>query len=159
MDDRHDPVNADESALWEAYRGTTFETHIENLHECLRIRIGEHTPQLDKLLEEYGAKDWIFITAWNPGRERPGREANDHRNGALRNDLESRGSPIFPGLGRGSDPAWEPEESFLALGIESQIGIEIGRRYGQFAIVAGASGQPARLVDCRPAPACQSSAR
>ena len=139
----------DEDALWEAYRSTTFVAFDGDGTEISRIKSGVHSPSLDGLLEAHGSNTWIFITAWNPGSERPGLESNQARNRELRSDLESLGVPFFSGEGRGVDPKWQPEESFLALGIDKEQGIELARRYGQSAIAAGVRGEPAQLVDCR----------
>ena len=138
-----------EAELWEAYRRTTFEAQTKDGEILVRIRIGENCAELETLLVEQGLDCWVFITAWNPGLQRPGDQVNQSQNCALYADLVSLGTPLFPGQGRGEDPAWEPEESFLVLGIDVERGTELAQRYGQAAIVAGERGKLARLVDCR----------
>ena len=140
-----------EAELWEAYRRTTFEAQTKDGEILVQIRVGEICPELDALLVEQGLDCWVFITAWNPGPQRPGKQVNEERNLALNADLESLQGKhsTFRGVGRGEDPNWEPEESFLVLGVELAEGIRLGQKYRQAAIVAGERGGAARLVDCR----------
>lgn len=55
-------------------------------------------------------------------------------------------SPIVPGVGVG-ETGWR-EESFLIVGNSRDVARALGRRYGQNAIVAGRTGEPAALVYC-----------
>jgi hypothetical protein len=134
-------------ALWRAYEATRFRAQIPT--GTIEIRIGKVCPELDQVCKDNGSTSWCFITAWNPGTERPELEENDRRNIALRSDLTAVGCEVYDGCGVGEDPSWKPEESFLALGISEEDGAELGRRYGQYAIVVGEPGAPARLIDCR----------
>ena len=135
--------------LWEAYRGTSFEARVGDGKPDIKIRIDKICPALDGLLQEKSLARWIYVTAWNPGLERPGKLINEQRNRALLKDLNLPGRYVFSGVGRGEDLEWEPEESFLALGVELDVGIRLGQKYGQAAIVAGELGGPACLIDCR----------
>jgi hypothetical protein len=137
----------DHSDLWAAYTSTTFVAKTDG--GSIRIHVAEPCPALDRLLLERGQESWCFITAWNPGTDRPTREENEKRNLQLRQDLESEGCEIFEGCGVGEDPNWEPEPSFLVLGISEVRAARLGRAYGQFAIVVGKRAGKARLLDCR----------
>lgn len=55
------------------------------------------------------------------------------------------GHPMFSGEGIGDDGTWPAERSVLVLGIERAIAIELGRRFGQRAILCGRLGGPATL--------------
>lgn len=138
--------NAD---LWNAYRATVFEADIVDTGEQVLIRIEEACPALEELLEQHNATSWIFITAWNPGTDRPTALVNQDQNKLLRDDLAAIDAMVYPGRGRGEDPAWEPEESFLALGVSLSKGIELGQKYAQSAIVAGTARGVPQLVDCK----------
>lgn len=73
------------------------------------------------------------ITAWNAGDERPGREANDRANEALRADLVAAGCAPVPAIG--SDPASDhAEESWAVTGLSDADACAIGRKYGQWAV-------------------------
>jgi hypothetical protein len=102
-------------ALWRAYEATRFRAQTPT--GTIEIRIGKVCPELNRVCKDNGSTSWCFITAWNPGTERPEPEENDRRNIALRSDLTAAGCEVYDGCGVGEDPSWKPEESFLALGI------------------------------------------
>ena len=77
------------------------------------------------------------------------RAENDRRNLALLGELRRHG-PALHGQGVGADATWEPEPSFLALGISRSRAIAFGRKYGQLAIVLGSVDAGAELVACEP---------
>ena len=73
------------------------------------------------------------ITAWNPGDERPTREANDQANEALRADLAQRG--LAPMRALGSDPnSSHAEESWAVAGFNDRDARELGAKYRQVAV-------------------------
>jgi hypothetical protein len=55
---------------------------------------------------------------------------------------------MFPGEGIGDDGVWPPERSVLVLGIEREAALQLGRRFGQRAIVCGDLGGLATLALC-----------
>jgi len=73
------------------------------------------------------------LTAWNPGDERPTREANDHANEALRADLAQRG--LAPMRALGKDPNSDhAEESWAVAGFTDHDARELGAKYRQIAV-------------------------
>lgn len=73
------------------------------------------------------------LTAWNPGRDRPSRAANDAANEALRQLLESEGCQPLPALG--SDPTSDhAEESWCVVGLSDERARAIGAQFGQWAV-------------------------
>ncbi len=73
------------------------------------------------------------LTAWNPGRDRPSRAANDAANEALRQLLESEGCQPVPALG--SDPTSDyAEESWCVVGLSDERARAIGAQFGQWAV-------------------------
>lgn len=56
--------SAHELELWRAYEATQFIV-FQNGRE-IAIRVGYHTPALDKLLTGLGETRWAFLTAYNP---------------------------------------------------------------------------------------------
>ncbi|NNM83503.1 MAG: DUF3293 domain-containing protein [Burkholderiales bacterium] len=127
--------------LLAAYLATTYRAWVEGA--SIDIRIGEHSPALDRILD---GKSWAFISASNPGSVFSPH--NESRKEALRRVLEDSGHSFFPALGIPDEPGWEAEESFLVAGIGEAEAVEIGRRFGQNAILAGCMGSPARLLIC-----------
>jgi len=141
-------LNHENNDLWEMYRTTDFQVSTPTGE--LSIRVGELSPKLELLLSERGAELWAFVTAQNPASQLLESGANAMLHERLRTEIAQRSYLAFAGRGVGSDPEWPPEESLLILGINREDAIEIGRKYGQNAVVCGHLGQPAELVDCRP---------
>jgi len=139
-------IDLDELNLWAAYLETRFEVSLPS--QRITIRVGEATPILDGFIDECGADCWCFVTAWNPGSRPLSAEENHARNRRLRAELERSQGGVFEGEGRGADPAWPPEESFLALGVDLGAAVDLGSRYGQRAVVWGRRGEPAQLIEC-----------
>lgn len=131
-----------------AYASTTFIARVADRR--LSIKIGQHLPALDDILEEHGAEAWAFITAWNPASETLAPTDNDERQRRLTRDLRRLGVAIYPGRGESADGRWPAEESVLAIGLGEGEAIRVGREYGQNAVVIGSSGSCARLAWCIP---------
>jgi Protein of unknown function (DUF3293) len=121
-----------------AYLSTDYE--VENFPSgTFTIRIGESNAELAGL-------DWAFVTACNPGSVRLSDEENSRRMAELEGVVRNRGWCYYRGHGVGRDGQWPPEPSFLIVGISEADAVELARRFGQNAIVAGRPGEPAQLV-------------
>jgi hypothetical protein len=142
-------VSADRRAIHDAYRRTTYRATLPS-GERIEIRIGEACAALDALLRARGAASWAFVTASNPHATRLGEAENTTRHDRLERALAQYA--CFEGESIAYDAAWPPERSLLAIGIAEDEALRIARRFDQEAIVAGALGQPARLVFCADAP-------
>lgn len=112
------------------------------------IRVGEACAELDALLRATDCTRWAYITALNPGSVRLSEDENRARQRELEDAIRHLGHPMFRGEGIGEDGSWPPEASILVLGIEQEAAVQLGRRFGQRAIVCGELGEPARLVLC-----------
>ncbi len=77
---------------------------------------------------------FAVVTAWNPGRERPGREENEARNRALRAEIERRGWQWARAEGRSPDGTHR-EPSFAVFGAALEEVRTLARAFGQAAIV------------------------
>jgi len=132
--------------LMEAYRRTSFQAETPVGH--LAIRVGQGCPPLDALLALHGAEGWAFITACNPGSVRLSDAENGARMRALHGTIAARGLIAFDGQGVPDCDDWQPEPSLLVLGLPPDAALDIGRQFGQLAIVLGRRGEPARLVRC-----------
>jgi 2-dehydropantoate 2-reductase len=145
----------EQRALWAAYRETRFEAQAPA--GVIYIRAGERTPALDALLDAHRAESWCFVTAWNPASETLPLAANRLRNAELAAALDALGVLArFDGVGRPTAGDWTSEESFLALGVDRPGAMQLGRRFGQNAVVWGRRGALAELLDCRIATAQKS---
>ncbi len=127
----------------DAYRRTTY--WVEAPSRWIRLRVGETNDDLAELLTSHGAARWAFVTADNPGSQPLPPMENGLRREALRDDILHE---CFPGVGVGDDGTWPPEHSFFVLGICRDAALDLGRRYGQVAILYGERGGPVELLAC-----------
>lgn len=130
------------SQLLIAYCETDYKIPSQNLV----LRLGEHSPELDALLEKHRAEDWCFITAWNPKSNLLSTKENIELNKRLERDI--RKFIYFSGRGEGKlNSKWPQEESYLVLGIPFESAKELGEKYKQNAMIVGRiRGVPELLV-------------
>ncbi len=133
-------------SLYESFLHTTYIVH--SPAGPIRLRIGTREPAIDRLLEHYGAREWAFITAWNPDARPLSRKENLARNQELRAMLLAGGFDPVPAEGAGDDGSWEPEESFWVAGLAADEALELARRFRQAAIVTGLRSGAPRLRWC-----------
>jgi hypothetical protein len=141
---------ARELECWRAYERTTY--CVDDSPGRIRFRAGDVSRSLDALVARHDATRWALITAWNPESVRLTRAENDVRQRSLERDAQQAGYQMLRGEGIGADPNWQPEESILILGISRKAARQLGRQYGQLAIVVGHRDGPGRLVSCATAP-------
>jgi hypothetical protein len=131
--------------LVQAYLGTAYTAQTDA--GAISLRIGVRSDEIRNLLAVSKASGAAFITAENPCSEPQTPAVNAERQQQLGSDLSAMGITYFPGEGRGEDPSWPAEASFLALGIDREAAINLGRKYGQNAIVwVGSDGVPELLL-------------
>jgi hypothetical protein len=119
--------------LLEAYQNTVFV--VDGPNGEITLRVGRLSQEIDDLLTTHGAKACAFITAWNPRSVRLRSEENSERHTQLIESVHQLGCHAFPGRGIGQNKYWTPEESILVIGIERSLAVDLGRRFGQNAIV------------------------
>ncbi len=110
------------------------------------IRVGEESEALDKLLESNGASTWAFLTAYNPQSQPLPEDENLKHQAELIEQIEKHRHKYFRGYGAGE--GWDPEPSIFILDIPRESAIELGRRFGQHAILWGSVNEPPELVWC-----------
>ncbi len=83
------------------------------------------------------AGSWLgtfhVITAWNPGYERPGDDANAAANVRLHADLKALGCSPIPALGADQNSN-HAERSWAVCGLDDAAVCALGARYGQWAV-------------------------
>jgi hypothetical protein len=132
-------MQADRQELEKAYRATAYR--VAGLPD---LRIGTASPALDQLLRRHAADSWAYLTAYNPGSELRPTAENEVRLRELRTALTHSGFVFLDGEGVGS--GWPAEPSFLVIGITLADAVQLGRRFGQAAVVVGELGTSARLI-------------
>jgi hypothetical protein len=124
-----------------AYENTSFNVY----QPKISIRIGVINKELDNLLLANQCETYAFVTAYNPYSALKTYEENRELNEALYRDLIDH-YQLFEGEGVGEDISWEPEKSFLVLGITLDDAKAIGVKYSQNAIVFGRIGEKPELL-------------
>lgn len=127
--------------LVEAYWRTRYCAELEGAAIVLQIGIPS-----EELAAAIGATHYsgaAFITAENPYSMPTPAQENAVSMAALKSELEALGASVFEGVGRGDDPAWPGEASYLAVGLSRDQACVLGRKYQQNAIVwIGVHGTP-----------------
>ena len=130
-------------ALIAAYNATAYRVLAE---PPFTMRIGKHCDELAEVLRQHGVRTAAFLTAYNPYSHPTAANANVDAQQRLLSELAASGYAYLPGEGVGDDPSWPPEPSVLAMGLTRAKAKEIGRRYGQNAIVWIGEGAVPELV-------------
>jgi len=132
-------------ALIQAYLGTAYSA--QTAVGGITLKIGVRSDESLRLFAASGADCAAFITAENPYSEPQTPAKNAERQRRLGEELTDLGFTHFPGEGQGEDPNWPAEASFLVLGLRREEASDLGRKYGQNAIVwVGADGVPELLL-------------
>ncbi len=102
--------------LHSSYRSAIYEVYHEE--ETIQLSIGQHNPNLDRLLEEYDRHTGALITAFNPYSQCLSAAENEQRHRSLIKYLEPLKLTIFDAVGKDQDGVWTPEQSVFILGVE-----------------------------------------
>jgi len=116
-----------------AYRATAY--CVEAIEPPFVLRIGEPSKALQCLYASTGTWCGLFITAFNPYGRRREEAANQSAHRVLGRRLAALTLHVFDGAGRDTLGEWPAEKSFLALGINGDIAAQLGKEFGQDAIV------------------------
>lgn len=130
--------------LEEAYFNTSY--WVEDVKKPFSFRVGKSSPQLEDLLKRHGTATWAYVTAYNPRSIPLTPVENERRNAELLHVVQDMGYRTLSGHGVGDDGMWPPEKSLLILGIDRHTAYELGRSFGQNAIVVGEEGRPPELL-------------
>ena len=136
----------DLSDLLAAYRSTDFI--IQAPDGELTMRCEHDNDAIDDLLARLGKRNSAFITAHNPGSVKLRSSENAQRHQELLHEVKRIGYLHFPGRGVGKDSNWDPEDSVFIVGIPKSEAQELGRAFGQIAIVVKELGCRAELILC-----------
>jgi hypothetical protein len=127
-------------ATIQAYRETHFCVEGEM---SMTLLVDQRNELLAELHEATGVELSAFITAYNPFSQVCDDADNARRQEALAGELRELGFNFIDGIGQHPSGEWPGEPSFLVLGISLETAKELGKRYGQNAIIwAGANAVP-----------------
>ncbi|MCC7547954.1 MAG: DUF3293 domain-containing protein [Burkholderiales bacterium] len=115
------------------------------INRRIDLRIGRRAPPLDRLLHRKDVRHWAFITACNPASRVLPRWRNCARQRRLRDALR-RTRVVVTAVAMPDLPNWTAEPGFLVAPVSCGRALRIGRRFGQYAVVAGRRGHAPALV-------------
>jgi len=140
----HKDCTTPRADLEAAYRRTTYR--VRTACGPIDIRIGVRNGALDRVLDEHQVSEWAFVTASNPGSRPNSDDDNARRNAELETVLRKGGRQFLPGSGVPDMSGWQPECSYLVLGVDKPDAIVMAKRWGQCAVVWGTRGGTPELV-------------
>lgn len=130
-----------QNELMTAYAATDFAA--DTPVGAVVLKVGSENSKLRECYKKFNTQWAAFITAWNPGSRKQPAEWNDNAHAKLIARINAGGYRFFEGEGRDPNGVWAPERSLLIFGIERHVAEEIGREFGQAAIVVvGQDGVP-----------------
>jgi hypothetical protein len=112
---------------------------LKELHEIYESSQVEMRPIGSELWKEgveavrSRAKSGVMITAWNPGPDRPSIDENNQANDLLLKLLRTYCSDIWEADGFSPDGRHR-EPGFIAWEMKPELGLQIAREFGQYAI-------------------------
>lgn len=136
------------STLDSEYHATTYRVYGPLGTTPIDLHAGETSARLDELLEDCALEHWAFITAWNPASRSLPADVNNTRHTELLQLVRARSWRFYAGSGIPSNSDWDPERSVLVLGISRDEAVNLGKRFGQNAVLAGQRGGKAQIVYC-----------
>ncbi len=126
------------------YAGTDYQVHAK---PGFTLHIDQASTALHTLLQRSGQGSATFITAWNPRSEPLGEAENAQRMAALRARLGPLGLPVLEAHGHDPSGQCAGEASLLVLGLTLAQAEDLGRDFGQNAILwAGPDAVPRLLL-------------
>lgn len=135
------------SALYDAFRDAEYRVEIPGAAPVL-LAIDTPSAELEKALAKTGARTWAIITAWNPDSQQQSEAENRNAQRALEQRLEHEGWAFWPSRNQARGGAAYVEPSCFVLGPTPEKAAELGRDFGQVAVVWGERGQAPRLLSC-----------
>jgi hypothetical protein len=121
-----------DARLEAAYRATEYRVFVD---PPLSLRIGRHDPAFAALMAGTGVVAAAYMTACNPRSWPLPESENAARMQVLRADLKAAGYRFVEGAAVDPGGLWPDEPSVLVLGIGADTARNIGRRFGQNALL------------------------
>ena len=134
------------TALEAAFLATTY-TASEKNGTTFHLKINEQNEAFDRFLRKKNIMTWAYVTAWNPAARQQDDLKNIELNRQLEQILKNLGYTYLKGFGVPPEGStWQPEASFLILGIRQEDALQLGKKFHQAAILCGKTGEVANLI-------------
>jgi hypothetical protein len=129
------------------YRATEYRVPLPDRNDLV-LRVDCHDAAADRVLRECCGVQyhWVILTPCNPASQRLDEAANMQRLRECEATLDRLGLRHY--RARNHDPAgtWPDEPGFLLCDSPAGVAEELGRRFGQNAVLAAALDSAPRLV-------------
>lgn len=129
-----------------SFNATSYIVHLGN--ENIVLRIGEYNQRLDTLLEEANQQTWAWITAANPGAQQVSEKVNAARFREMLALVSHQKLKYLAADAVPDSPGWPIEPGLFIFGIPLESALDIGRQFGQLAILAGSKNRVPQLHYC-----------
>lgn len=127
-----------------ATHATTYWVDLPN--RSVQFELEKNNPELEGLLRARGQSQWAFLTAYNPHAQPNGALENQQHLKKLIEDVQQQGLTFLPGRDVSDDKNLAPEACLLIFGISPGRAQQLGKRYGQAAVIVGELDRPPRLL-------------
>jgi hypothetical protein len=120
--------------LVNSYRVALYRVMIGN-GKSFVLKIKKKSADLEALMKSHNLFTAVYVTAYNSQGKNTEPHINVKSQKNLSGDVRRTGLPFWEGFGEDPTGRWKSEPSFLILGITLADAEELGKRYGQNAIV------------------------
>ena len=110
------------------------------------MEIGVENPAIDQLLTEFGERQFVYMTAFNPQSTSLSPQENEQRQRELCERVQDRNYRYLMGWATPKAGAWDPERCIFVPGMSHSEAAELCALFRQDGAVVGAQGQPPRLL-------------
>lgn len=135
-----------ENELAAVFRNATYIVSVPTGE--LHLHIGVRSPAMQRLLEDCSPPCAAIITAYNPNAIKQSHEANDAAQAQLLSRLHRQGFRHLTGHNCAPGGSGPVEPTAVVLGVTKNRAEQLGRDFGQAAIVYIESAEPQLLWLC-----------
>lgn len=140
-------VNAAELAS--AYASAIYSVALDG--DTVRLHVGQPASDLEAY---WPARNYVFLTAWNPASQPHSEGANQTADGLLVGELDAAGLARLAACAESPDGQWR-EPGWLLADADDHLVDRLAGEFGQAGVLSWRSGEPVRLrmLVGRPQPA------
>lgn len=127
-----------------AIHATTYWVDLPD--RSIEFQLEKHNPELDAILKSEGERQRAFLTAYNPHAQPHDAVENQQHLKKLVDDVTALGFKYLPGRDVNDDRSLPPESCLWVIGIAPDHARQLGKCYGQAAVIVGELDKPAHLL-------------
>ncbi len=133
----------------ELYLNAIYEIHFDgNVHS---LRIGQQNAEFQKeILDRFQIEQFAIITGYNPGSTLWDEGQNLKAHTTLGQKINKGKWDFLFGINKDPEGKWPDEKAFMLWPITVEKAVELGREFGQKAIVHGNKKGELQLIWCSP---------